>query len=227
MNKIPILVLKLTGPLQSWGTNSRWNFRDTAPEPTKSGIIGLFACALGYKRTDMRIETELDKQLKVGVRVDQPGVITTDFHTVSGLHTIAMGKSKEHTELSYRSYLEDATFLVAVTGPLELLKKIKASLDRPKWPIYLGRKSCPPTRPVFEALTSDYISIKQALETISWKQVSPRDIPPKQLRCILEDEKGDILRKDAIRINPARIFGTRRITEFWITTPITELKVVR
>ena len=222
MTTIPIIILRFTGPMQSWGINSRWNFRDTSSEPTKSGIIGLLACALGYKTLDLKIEKELDKNLKVGLRIDRPGIVTTDFHTVSGLHTIATGKSKVHTELSYRSYIEDASFLIVVTGPLTLLKKIEHALKKPKWPIYLGRKSCIPTQPILEILTQEYSSLKEALKTIPWNKFTSKDNVPEILRCVIEDENGNLLRKDAIRINPARIYGTRRISECWIKTPLIE-----
>lgn len=217
---IPILIFKLTGPMQSWGVNSRWNFRDTSPEPTKSGLIGLFACAMGYKANDKRIETEIDNKLKIGVRIDRPGVITTDFHTVMGEHTIATGKVKTHTELTYRSYIEDATFSIAVTGPLDLLKKIQDALKKPKWPIFLGRKSCIPTIPVLGIIISEFTSLKHALETIPWNKMTPKDVIPKELKCVIEDEEGTLIRKDALRVNPARIYGIRRVSEYWVPIPV-------
>lgn len=41
------LLMRLAGPLQSWGTTSRFDQRDTGKEPSKSGVIGLMAAALG------------------------------------------------------------------------------------------------------------------------------------------------------------------------------------
>ena len=38
-----LLVLRLDGPLQSWGENAKWDFRDSSTMPTKSGIVGLLA----------------------------------------------------------------------------------------------------------------------------------------------------------------------------------------
>lgn len=220
MHTIPILILKLTGPMQSWGINSRWNFRDTSSEPTKSGIVGLIACAMGYKIHDKRIETEIDNKLQIGVRIDRPGIITTDFHTVMGTHTIATGKTKIHTELTYRSYIEDALFMIAVTGQLELLKKIQNALKDPKWPIYLGRKSCIPTVPVLGTITEEFTSLRQALEAIPWNKITPKDEAPKELRCVIEDKEGILIRKDAIRVNLARIYDTRRVSEYMIPTPV-------
>jgi CRISPR system Cascade subunit CasD len=53
------LFLRLEGPLQSWGERARWDVRDTAPEPTKSGVIGLLACALGLSADEDWITTPL------------------------------------------------------------------------------------------------------------------------------------------------------------------------
>ena len=38
-----ILLLRLAGPMQSWGTQSRFLVRDTGMEPSKSGVIGLLS----------------------------------------------------------------------------------------------------------------------------------------------------------------------------------------
>jgi len=74
------LVLRLAGPLQSWGGHSQFNRRETAGEPSKSGIVGLLAAAQGRRRQDP-IEDLLHLQL--GVRTDQPGSLLRDYHTVS------------------------------------------------------------------------------------------------------------------------------------------------
>ena len=46
------LLLRLSGPLQSWGSDSLYDNRNTDYYPTKSGVIGLIAAALGLKRED-------------------------------------------------------------------------------------------------------------------------------------------------------------------------------
>ena len=46
------LLLRLAAPLQSWGADSKFETRKTNREPTKSGIIGLLAAALGLRRDD-------------------------------------------------------------------------------------------------------------------------------------------------------------------------------
>lgn len=48
------LLLRLAAPLQSWGADSKFETRKTNREPTKSGVIGLLAAALGLRRDDAR-----------------------------------------------------------------------------------------------------------------------------------------------------------------------------
>ena len=48
------LLLRLAAPLQSWGASSKFGRRATEREPTKSGVIGLVAAALGIRRTEAR-----------------------------------------------------------------------------------------------------------------------------------------------------------------------------
>ena len=63
------LLLRLAAPMQSWGVASKYTTRDTAMGPSKSGVIGLLAAALGRGR-DESIEDLAG--LKFGVRADQP-----------------------------------------------------------------------------------------------------------------------------------------------------------
>ena len=66
--------------MQSWGTRSKFDDRDTDLEPSKSGVIGLVCAALGVTRDDTERTLEL-AALRLGVRVDHPGILRTDYHT--------------------------------------------------------------------------------------------------------------------------------------------------
>lgn len=123
-----VLLLRLAGPLQAWGDSSRFTVRRTREEPTKSGVLGLLAAAAGRRRTD---PLEDLAALRFGVRTDQEGRLLRDFHTAHG------------APLSHRYYLMDAVFLAAVEGDSGLLEALHATLLRPKYPLYLGRRSCP------------------------------------------------------------------------------------
>ena len=134
-----VLLLRLAGPLQSWGVKSRFTVRATELAPTKSGIIGMLAAAVGRRRTDP-IEDLLS--LRFGVRKDQPGRVIRDFHTARTLD------GKTSMPLSERYYLADAVFLAGIEGDTALLEGLDEALRHPFFPLYLGRRSCPPTHPV-------------------------------------------------------------------------------
>lgn len=218
MNNQALLVLRLEGLMQSWGERSRWDSRDTEAFPSKSGIIGLIACAMGLRRGDTAIR-ELEQKMTIGVRADRPGVFMTDYHTITGEFVTAEGKHRgrkgeNSTIISYRQYLFDASFLVVIAAPEIILESIASALKKPKWQIYLGRKSCVPSRPVFEDLTQAYSSIDEALRTIP---LSMRADKRQVHLCELEDPTGSYTRRDRPLITPSRLYQMRRLTKFSVT----------
>jgi CRISPR system Cascade subunit CasD len=151
------LLLRLAAPLQAWGSSSKFNKRMTEREPTKSGVIGLIAAALGRRRTDPIADLQ---GLKFGVRVDQPGKLVKDFHTA---HTF----DGKQSFISDRYYLADALFLVGLEGDNELLTKIDQAVCNPVFPLFLGRRSCPPTGPVSLGIRES-VSLIEALQDEEW-----------------------------------------------------------
>lgn len=154
-----VLLLRLSGPLQSWGDSSRFVRRGTRTEPTKSGVIGMLASAQGRSRED-----SLDDLcgLEFGVRADQHGHVTCDFQTERPMDG---GKAMP---LSYRYYLADAKFLVALGGDEELLQKLQRAVCAPMWPLFLGRRSCPPDEPICLGLRDEYADVRDALGRYPW-----------------------------------------------------------
>lgn len=147
------LLLRLEGPMQSWGTTSRFDQRDTGKEPSKSGVIGLLAAALGYDRENWENVEPLTK-LKMGVRHDRPGVLKRDYQTAgcASTDTIIKASGEQSTDgvVSGRFYLSDACFLVGFEGlDSNLLQQAQDALLNPKWPLALGRKSYVPAEPVW------------------------------------------------------------------------------
>lgn len=128
------LLLRLAAPMQSWGDSSRFAARHTRTEPTKSGVLGLLAAAQGRRRTE---SVEDLVELRFGVRVDQPGRVMSDFHTAINWRS---GKSMP---LSDRYYLEDAIFVAAVEGEESVVHGLAEAVRAPRFPLYLGRRSCP------------------------------------------------------------------------------------
>ena len=72
------LILRLAAPMQAWGADSKYNERRTCREPTKSGVIGLLAAALGCRRDDTETLARLST-LRFGVRADREGTSLRDF----------------------------------------------------------------------------------------------------------------------------------------------------
>ncbi|MFH0800827.1 MAG: type I-E CRISPR-associated protein Cas5/CasD [bacterium] len=215
-----LLFLRLEGPLQSWGLRARWDVRDSGEEPSKSAIVGLLGCALGYPMYDPRLEV-LERKLLLGIRVEHPGRPLVDFHTITGILPCANGKDEPATIVSHRTYLQDAAFLAILEGPNEVLAECSDALKAPCWPIYLGRKSCPPSRPVLESLIADYDSLQEALEKHLWDwqgKGATKEFPSK-LMYIREDKNGNALRADCLRVNPARMYDFRRVVVDWVDFP--------
>ncbi|MBO1900539.1 type I-E CRISPR-associated protein Cas5/CasD [Leucobacter weissii] len=132
------LLLKLAGPLQAWGSQSRFTQRGTETEPTKSGVIGLVASALGLQRGEPLGELA---ELDFAVRVDQPGRLIRDYQTA--IDWKATSKNDRNPKLSTRFYLSDAVFLAALGGDRDLLLGLEEALRSPRYPLFLGRRSCP------------------------------------------------------------------------------------
>lgn len=132
------LLLRLAAPIQAWGSDSRFETRRTGREPTKSGVIGLLAAALGRSRAD-----SVDDlcQLRFGVRVDQEGQLLRDFHTAH--------QGDNTAYVTERYYLCDAAFLVGLESEdRAFLQTLERALRSPAFPLFLGRRSCPPTLPI-------------------------------------------------------------------------------
>src|SRR3989337_2849908 len=83
---MPTLLVRLAGPMQSWGTTSRFDQRDTGKEPSKSGVIGLLAAAMGIDRGNWD-DLEPLTRLAMGVRHDRPGIPKREYQTAGCART--------------------------------------------------------------------------------------------------------------------------------------------
>lgn len=175
------LLLRLAAPMQAWGSDSKFEVRRTGREPTKSGVIGLLAAALGRKRED-----PIDDlcKLKFGVRVDQEGQLLCDFHTA---------RSVKQTYVTKRYYLSDAVFLVALeSDDKDFLLQLENAIKNPVYPLFLGRRSCPPTLPIVIGMRDK--SMMEALNhepwlASEWMQKRYKKTP--MLRLVTDADKGD------------------------------------
>jgi CRISPR system Cascade subunit CasD len=153
------VLLRLEGPLQAWGTQGRFSERDTDAEPSKSGVLGLVGAALGMPREDDARLAALNR-LVMAVRVDREGRMLRDYHTTGGGsfpgYDAYFVAGLKDPVISNRYYLMDAAFTVALGGDDHaLVDEVAAALQAPRYPLFLGRRSCVPTSPVFLGLTDD------------------------------------------------------------------------
>ena len=178
--------------MQSWGIGSRFTDRHTEAEPTKSGVVGLLSSILGRSRED---NIEDLAMLEMAVRVDREGKITYDYHTtLDVLRASAKGKvtpSKLGTVISRRFYIADACFIVGLRGENEsLLLELINSLNSPKYPLFLGRKSFPASMPILLSQELIKDSLIEIMRSYPW-QGRKCDNPPENLRLILECKPGE------------------------------------
>lgn len=200
---VSVILLRLEGPMQSWGIGSKFTDRHTEAEPTKSGVIGLLCSALGRPRS--ATVDDLIK-MKMAVRVDREGQIFYDYHTtmdvlrarsngISGCDTyydlLKLRKEKKVPNtvgivISRRFYLADACFLVGLESEnIPLLNKIIHALKEPKWPPYLGRKSFPTSAPICLTISVLNQPLLEILKKFPWQGRS-HDECPKVLRLVYE-----------------------------------------
>ncbi len=224
-----VLSLVLAGPLQSWGSSSRFVRRETDGVPTKSGFLGLLAACAGRRRNDS-IEDLLS--LRMAVRIETPGTRIRDFHTMSRgilpdprLPT-AKGEwraAEKSTLISHRFYLSDACFTVFCAGDRTLLEALAEAIVNPVYAPALGRRSCPPGRPLIPVLVDD--DLEHVVCNSRW-QASPHHQRQHHqanvaLRYVIDDLAGPMSVCDVpmVRTPEGRTFGWRRVREGLATIP--------
>lgn len=215
------LLLRLMGPMQSWGTISRFDERDTGKEPSKSGVLGLVAAALGIDRENW-LDLEPLCQLRMGVRHDRPGVPKRDYQTAQ--RVISADGSKIHdTAVTTRHYLADAAFLVGLCGEdRALLERIHGAFADPVWPLALGRKSYVPSEPIWMPNAVVDADLRETL--FQWPAIaSPRPgarHTPRILSLESTDHSGLMKMDQPLSSFAERRFGPRFVVSEVLDVPV-------
>lgn len=209
---MPTLVLELSGPLQAWGSDSRFVRRETRMLPTKSGVVGLIAAAQGRRRTE---EVEDLVGLRFGVRQEQVGTLVRDFQTAIDWRS---GKS---LPLSHRSYVSDAKYVVGLEADAPLLEGVAEAIRSPVFPLYLGRRSCPPSGRIVLGLKEE--PLERVLDAEPWRASAwYRRKQPQQVRLLWsrdalpEEIRDETVRDLPISFDPRRRdYGWRDVKHGW------------
>jgi CRISPR system Cascade subunit CasD len=215
---VKVALLRLEGPLQAWSAQGKLGIRDTEREPTKSGVLGLVGAALGMPRHDESGLAEL-VSLQMGVRVDRAGVLLHDYHTAGG--GTFRGKDyyvqgTSHCVPTHRYYLQGASFVAALEGHDALVSRIALALRSPRYPPFLGRRSCPPAVPLLIGVVDG--SGREALEKAALALEPDRG----PYRLVLESPSGDGDERYDVPLSFAPIerrYGTRYVTTEWVAGP--------
>lgn len=155
------LLLRLYGPLASWGEIAVGEVRHSAVHPSRSALLGLLGAALGVERDDEAGQLALAQGYRFGIKLECIGTPLRDYHTVQiGVpprkvqfrsRRQELAADKVDTILSSREYRCDSLALVAVEAlpgaPVDL-ETLTQALRQPHFPLYLGRKSCPLALPL-------------------------------------------------------------------------------
>ena len=209
------LLLRLAAPLQSWGTDSKFDVRRTGREPSKSGVIGMLAAAMGISREDEE-QMQVLARLRFGVRVDREGTLLRDYQTVKAKQNKIYGPAKDMAYVTNRYYLSDAVFLAGLEGERELLETLQEALRHPAYPLYLGRRSCPPAGRVLIGIRE--LSLEEALQKETLQVASPRIKNQSPVRMVTEiregTPRGRLVHDQPVSFSQKnRQFAFRRVTE--------------
>ncbi len=209
------LLIRLAAPLQSWGID-KFERRGTERTPTKSGVIGIIAAAFGRRRNE-KIDDLLT--LRFGVRVDQDGKLLRDYHTA---------KNQKSAYVTTRYYMTDAIFLVGLQGEETLLGQIDYALTHPAFPLFLGRRSCPPEGRLSLGIRQGK-TLVEALEEEPWlvsDWLKRKEDPEVRLPVFVDadnEPEGGFVRRDLpISFDQAhRQYGFRRVSGLY-SVPVSD-----
>lgn len=232
------LIFQLQAPLSSWGETAVGEYRPTANYPSRSAIFGLLAAALGIDRVSEDGHHLLISDYSMAIGVQSLGSLLRDYHTSQVAtesvlsnqpHNIRRDelivppeKRKDHlkTILSTRDYRQDATSLVAICSRKETMYSLDAIADalrKPKYVLYFGRKSCPPSLPLWPQVIeapNALDAMNQYLKQLAMLSESLTILPLEQL--IWEDGVTagcdvdiQVLRKDRLLSRKNWQFGDR------------------
>lgn len=205
------LLLQLVAPLQSWGVQSLYGDRDSALEPSKSGVTGLLCAALGRDRNEPVADLA---SLRMAVRVDREGRLSADFHKAEPLDRNLKPAPGSKVTIGQRRYLADAAFLVALEGERLVLQEVHAALKHPVYMLYLGRKAFPPSAPVY---LEDGLFMDAGIQQVLSAYPPVASSAPERRRVVIEDPNGEMMINDQPISFAERQFAPRRVhIDYWV-----------
>jgi CRISPR system Cascade subunit CasD len=217
------LLFRLYGPLASWGETAVGEVRPSAAWPGRSAIIGLLGAALGIRRDEEERQRSMANGYGVAVCIESSGELLRDYHTTQvpperrGVrhHTRRDELNAEtvNTILSQRDYRNDALYTVAIwckpESTSETLEHLAQALAKPRFTLYLGRKSCPVALPLApQIVQSD--DLRNAFDQATFPDGELLSVLPLAKERIFVWEEGRPGGMEALHVNPRRDEPTSR-----------------
>lgn len=201
MSRLKTLLLKFSGPLQSWGTDSHFETRYTDFHPSKSAVIGLVAASLGYRRDEDEKIARLN-DLNFAVRVDQRGNLLRDYQIATAYK---LDGRFERNYVTNRYYLEDAVFVVALSGEDELIDDIEFAIRNPYFQPFFGKRSNPVNPDIIIKTTTE--DIVTSLEKLSWQasKFHKREFKDKEYAELEVYIDGDLIENSSSKFRKDRV----------------------
>lgn len=232
----PYLLLWLEAPLQSWGHDSKFGRRDSLDFPTKSGVLGLLCCALGaageqkewlanWAERDMVVqafvrtgkENEPVARLPMlrdfhmigsGYDLSNPWEALMETRLISGKPRTSAGKG---AKITYRYYLQDMAFAVALQAPQAELEILVNALNNPVWDVYLGRKNCVPTEFIAQGIHANLEAALEAAQEFAQNKEAKR-VPV--FKVLQGEHEGEVLTLNDVplQFGENKQYRDRRVT---------------
>lgn len=153
--------------------------------PAASMLTGLFANALGWRRTERERHQRLQDRLIFAARIDREpagGVRMTDFQTAQlgagdkGWTTRGRPEGRaggantyDAPHLRYRDYFADMRVTVALRlqsgSETPTLDDLANALQEPKRPLFIGRKACLPATGLFREFSDGDTALAALINT--------------------------------------------------------------
>ncbi len=198
-------LLWLEGPMQAWGYDSYFGVRQSLDFPTKSGVLGMLLAGMGKGGSQEELLAELSPLSHTCFSLSRSHSVQrmVDYHVVGngfrseGWESMMIPRKRDGgyavgggSKLTFRHYLQDAVFAVIMEIPSFISDAVESAFEYPVWPIFLGRKCCVPSKPIFRGIYPEYDAAEIALRALS-----------EQEKCRLvfrayegnEPESGDVL----------------------------------
>lgn len=182
------LIFRLYGPMAAWGEIAVGEYRPSSMHPSKSAVLGLVASALGISRGDKETLDAITEAYGFATFVEASGTHLRDYHTIQvpGARRGAIYATRKdeldargkdgtrdlNTILSTRDYRCDALYTgclwsLSPDAPFSV-EVIRNALEKPRYALYLGRRSCPLALPL-EAQVMEADTFDQAVAKVKFK----------------------------------------------------------